>query len=501
VIGQGAPRVSEQPRPAGTATVGGLSFSHDPVDTPPVFAGPATAAEENTVRFPLIPVACWKVGDIRFDFASSLPVPNISVELVHLGDLLAAHPKSPLSVFGHADPVGDDDFNKKLSGRRAAAVYGMLVRSTDIWEDIFSNTGIFTSALPADRWGLHAVQVMLATLGFRPGNVDGDDTPETQSALRQFQSQNGLPASGRADKPTRKKLYAAYMDKLCGSLKLDKSQFLAQGADPQGKGDFQGCSEFNPVLIFSDKDNRRFEGAKDTSERNEQNAPNRRVMVLLFRPGSRVVPARWPCPRAKEGVAGCRARFWSDGESRRSRRKPDDPRTFDDSKDTFACRFYHRLVVNSPCERALQVIRVHWIADTPSVPAGFELSLAVTDKDDREVQRIPASTASGGPGEFRTFDLRGLDPVSELRLAVAAAGGRQDRAVRDTAAGKSELLDERLKLFLGKASLGLLAEDREIAASAVEPVLAQVTPADPPSSPDISTTGFEYRELITSRFR
>jgi len=32
------------------------------------------------------------------------------------------HPACPLSVFGHADPVGSDDYNKALSGRRAMAV-------------------------------------------------------------------------------------------------------------------------------------------------------------------------------------------------------------------------------------------------------------------------------------------------------------------------------------------------------------------------------------------
>ena len=78
-------------------------------------------------------------------------------------------------------------------------------------------------------------------------------------------------------------------------------------------------------------------------------------MVLLFRPGSRVKPEKWACPRAKESDVGCRKRFWSDGELRRSNRLPEDRREFKQTKDTFACRFYQRLANNSPCEAVVAV--------------------------------------------------------------------------------------------------------------------------------------------------
>ncbi len=81
------------------------------------------------------------------------------------------------------------------------------------------------------------------------------------------------------------------------------------------------------------------------------NSPNRRVVVLMFRVGSSVSPGKWPCPAAVDGVAGCKQRFWSDGETRRSSRLPNDDREFSKSKDTFACRFYQRLTTSSPCER------------------------------------------------------------------------------------------------------------------------------------------------------
>jgi len=142
------------------------------------------------------------------------------------------------------------------------------------------------------------------------------------------------------------------MDMLCGpELKLEKRDFLGHGDDRDGKGDYQGCGEFNPALLFSQEDQSRFDQDGDKTDRNEANAPNRRVMVLIFRRGSRVSPSKWPCPRVNEGTAGCTKRFWSDGEKRRSTHLQGAPRKFEESKDTFACRFYHRLTSKGPCER------------------------------------------------------------------------------------------------------------------------------------------------------
>jgi hypothetical protein len=292
----------------------------------PIFAAPATGNELNTVTAAIIPVACWRVDDIRFEFDSSVVTPGIKTELDELTKLIAKHPKAPLSVFGHADPVGNDDYNKALSGRRATAIYALLIRDTGLWEELFS------TPLGNDRWGRPALTLMADTVAPGPGAEQ-------------------LAADAERSAGARGSLFARYMDALCGpSLRLAKSDFLARGENAAGKGDFQGCSEFNPVLIFSAEDQRRFDQSQDKSERNAANAPNRRVMVLLFRKGSKVVPDRWPCPTAKEGPAGCRKRFWSDGESRRTRRLPTAERRFLDTEDTFACRFYHRLTTSSPCE-------------------------------------------------------------------------------------------------------------------------------------------------------
>lgn len=142
------------------------------------------------------------------------------------------------------------------------------------------------------------------------------------------------------------------------ALKLERTDFLGAGKDANGKADYQGCGEFNPLLLVSQQQEDSFDKDQDKTARNRANAANRRVMVLIFRKGSRVDPELWPCPRVSEGAGACRKRFWSDGEQRRSTRLPAQQRQYQQSKDTFACRFYDRLAGVSPCERMLHVTQI-----------------------------------------------------------------------------------------------------------------------------------------------
>ena len=70
-------------------------------------------------------------------------------------------------------------------------------------------------------------------------------------------------------------------------------------------------------------------------------------------------------------------RFFSDGETRRSSRLPDETRKFENTEDTFACRFYHRLSGPSPCERGFKTFRVRlYDAFARSIPlAPFTVSI------------------------------------------------------------------------------------------------------------------------------
>lgn len=241
----------------------------------------------------------------------------------HLALVRADHPGALLALFGHADPVGQDAPNKTLSGRRAIAVYAVLTRDTAAWETLYSKPA------GSDQWGSPALDAMHIVLG-RPGTSGTYDT-----------------AAQRAE------LFKAYMDLLCRdvdgkSYQLDPAKdFLGGGADADHRGACQGCSEFNPVVIFSEADANAFASQSDTTKRDEANAPNRRVVGLLFPAGTVIDLKKWPCPAPTTGVSACQKRFWSDAAHRRQNQAKE--RTFAADADTYACRFYQRLMTGLPC--------------------------------------------------------------------------------------------------------------------------------------------------------
>lgn len=348
----------------------GVAAEHPRLPTPSLFAAPATEQRFNTVRAPLAPIASWAVGDARFQFGSSFIGPDIAEDLSSLaalcGALEAKHGKRPLAtVFGHADPVGNETFNKALSGRRAAAIYGMLTRKTEIWEDIFSQEGRFSSPLKADEWGSGALEILLGDLGYAHSGGSGPgadgDVDESYDPVVAFQRDHELVDDGQVGPATRAKLFHEYMDKHArdregNPFQLEATDFLSRGDDDSGKADFQGCSEFNPLLIFSEERHAELSQSEAQFERDAANAPNRRVVVFLFPAETRVSTNSWPCPLAKEGDGACRKRLWSDA-SGRTRPGPEE-RRFEDSKGTLACRFYHRLAHQSPCEKVEPGIRL-----------------------------------------------------------------------------------------------------------------------------------------------
>lgn len=333
---------------------GGMSADHPAEDPFPIFASPTTAGKnKNTIRMELIPIGCWKLDDVRFEFGDTFVLPETKAEFNDLDALRKRHPKAPFSVFGHADPVSQDSFNKALSGRRAEGIYAVLIRDAARWETLYSHGS-------QEGWGTRSIQHMLTAVGHDPGPVDGINGPKTNAGVKSFQKANGLTADGVAGPQTREKLFLAYMDFLC-PFRMDKTEFLNQGQDAGGKGDYQGCGELNPAMVFSQDENARFNQPANKSERDRENAVNRRVLILLFRPGT-PPSSKWPCPRASEDDTGCKARMWSDGDTRRSPQAA--RREFKNTQDTFACRFYHRLTVASPCEGILPKPTLSWIEFT-----------------------------------------------------------------------------------------------------------------------------------------
>ena len=378
----------------------GAAIEHPLPQEQELLVAPTTAAGFSTFSPGLRVTASWCVDDMRFAFDSSFVTPEIAAELRALAALVKKFPQSPLSVFAHADPVGNDEYNKALSGRRAKAIYALLTRDVSLWDELFDHP------LGNDDWRKNSLPIMARTVAKPPQSrkgSGGDEPPPPDPDPRiedtddvgagcPLHAQTRLPTGpdddldtdsqdtaapeskpdpearakkGAHDKLTRHQIFRDYMDRLCGpDLELTKDNFLGRGADAGHKADFQGCGEFNPVLLFTKDEVREFSEPENKAERDEQNAPNRRVLIFLFHETTRINLARWPCPRVKEGVGGCKKRFFSDGEKRRT--STGVRREYPDKRDTFACRFYDRLARESPCEFLPLPLRVR-LYDTRGV--------------------------------------------------------------------------------------------------------------------------------------
>ena len=194
--------------------------------------------------------------------------------------------------------------------------------------------------------------------------------------MKSFQTDSGLSADGVAGAGTRKVLFGAYMDWLCTSpgsttpFKMQITDFLGGASAAAGdtpKLSTQSCGKFNPILLLA---NSVMQGS-DREGRNALDAPNRRVMMFLFKAGTVVDPATWPCPLIGATGDACKSAFWPDGDQRRT--NGDVERSYKLKPDTMACRFYDRFARRSPCERGAFKI---WLQDPqrqrmPNAPYRF----------------------------------------------------------------------------------------------------------------------------------
>jgi hypothetical protein len=132
-------------------------------------------------------------------------------------------------------------------------------------------------------------------------------------------------------------------------------------------------------VVFSRGEVQAFQDPARKGERNQANAPNRRVLVFLYPLGTRVPTASWPCPRASESLASCRTMFWPDGDVRRS--PQDAHREYDTQKNTFACAFYDIMARRSPCETARKTLQIRLfdpIHKEPVPGAPYRLTVIAT---------------------------------------------------------------------------------------------------------------------------
>ena len=388
------------------------------------FASTEDGSNFNTVRLPLIPVACWRLNAPGFEFDSSMVAPAFNNEIMKLSDIVANNPGCPAALFGHCDPAGTDELNKTLGDRRAIAIYALLTRQPDLWAYLYDNPAV------GDTWGTKAIQSMLHSLvpvkrnpddqtsaddqtspSDRPthyydGKIDGEYGSGTTTAVANFQSDaskrilsdgsklspSRVTATGKADATTRKLLFTAYMDWLCTdhpppastpappptspppAFKMAPTDFLGGAGATNGdlpKMSLQGCSEFNPVVLLTTSE---MKPTGNTTVRNEDDAPNRRVVMFFFKKDTKVDPAVWPCPKVKEPLAGCKKAFWPDGEIRR--KSGNEERRYKKTHDTMACRFYDRFARRSPCENS-STLKI-WLQDeTRQLMAGAKYRIFV----------------------------------------------------------------------------------------------------------------------------
>jgi outer membrane protein OmpA-like peptidoglycan-associated protein len=66
------------------------------------------------------------MSDVLFDFDQATLKPGAKEKLAKVSGILLAYPSLHLSVEGHTDGIGGDDYNQKLSERRADAVRDYL---------------------------------------------------------------------------------------------------------------------------------------------------------------------------------------------------------------------------------------------------------------------------------------------------------------------------------------------------------------------------------------
>lgn len=198
---------------------------------------------------------------IHFRFDSAFSEPCMLQVLKQVSDYAAAHRELKLVVLGHTDLAGSVSYNQSLSERRARSAFSVLrfgndnQAAVDEWDQI-RRTRVFGVSL-GDSWGTREYQQMLQELHIYHGRIDADHGPATDTAVKQFQTDNGLDPTGNVDDLTWQELIRQYLAQ--ADLSIPDSQFLAN-CDPEILK-WLGCGELDPVrdVTFAWRPNRRSE--------------------------------------------------------------------------------------------------------------------------------------------------------------------------------------------------------------------------------------------------
>ncbi|WP_232069963.1 peptidoglycan-binding protein [Gemmata massiliana] len=224
--------------------------------------------------------AIAKAFVVHFRFDNAFVEPNARPVLKGVASHAQKHPDEKLLIVGHTDLAGSPEYNQSLAERRARAVYAFLTYQQDNnaavaeWDQLRQRRP--GGQLPSvhDNWGTLEYQKILQDLDLYKMQIHGTDDDATKNAVKAFQQQKGIPATGVVDSNTWGALIRAYLE-LSNNLGVDAARFFPNGPGQVVK--WLGCGEQDPVL-------------------NTQDAwrPNRRVECLFVR--AEKIPTQVPEP-------------------------------------------------------------------------------------------------------------------------------------------------------------------------------------------------------------
>ena len=322
--------------------------------------------------------------DVTFGFDKSFLHPSQASALKAMCDAIGKwreeYPDGKLAVFGHADAVGKEDYNKGLAERRAQSILAFLLKDPQGWEDLWKS----------EKWGLAPIQGLLRHLGHDPGATDGKSGPKTQAAVKSFQGANGLAEDGEAGPDTRKALFQAFIAEGNG-LTLKKKDF----DDINGEAG-AGCSEFNLI--------EKTLGAC---------AANRRVAVFLLK-SNRNFPIQYPCKKGDTGM--CKKQVGRKGERRTA---------------GFGCFFYDGLVVETAgsAEDIQGTVRVGLPLTEDHVDADA-CRIKVT-KDGKDCQDLALADCERGEDGLAYICITDPKPGELFTVWIRHGEGGEQVAIRD----------------------------------------------------------------------
>ena len=344
-------------------------------------------------------LACAGIPNVTFETQRSFIRPNAAVYLKKLKEIIAAHPHPLMMIFGHADKVGTEAFNKALSERRAKSAFALLTRKPDVWVTLFENGDDPDN----EDWGLKSVQTMLNFLN--PGaRLDITNTMDNRTAIElETYTRNPWTWIRGVRVITTNALEIVvqrYMDALMDGVNLTEKDFFGLK--------HAGCSVFNPII--------------DTDRAEED---NRRVTFFLF---DRNRLPDIPC--SNTDLSPCRSQS---GQYR------ENPRQTYRHNDSFSCAFYDSIARDCEGEMKLEDIiafdsHMHFMSGhcTPmpllwnQLPGKPEIKRSNLDKVGGWALRY---TAGKLPIPIVAGTIKGTWTQRQSTLAIADMGIAQNEAI------------------------------------------------------------------------